>query len=197
YGLGIDVFVRASLPRLHVEAGVFRNAISDYIYQAPTGEMDPRLGQYPVYRAEQADVVLTGIDGRMQWEALSGWVIDATASYVRGRRDAGDDDVDLPAMPPLHGALSVRRDGARFFAGFGVEGAAAQDRIAEFEQPTAAYALLNATAGLRWTALDRLNTITLQVDNMLDASWRDHLSRIRQVAPQPGRNISVLYRLTI
>lgn len=198
YGLGVDVFLRTSLPTFHAEIGIFRNAIADFIYQAPTGEMDPRLGQYPVYRAEQRDVVLRGVDGRLQWEARRGWVIDANASYVRGARD-GDAGVDvpLPLMPPLHAALSVRRDGARFFAGVGVEGSAAQNRVAELEQPTPAYALINATGGLRWTTAGRLNTLTLQLDNVLDTSWRDHLSRIRQVAPQPGRNIQLLYRVTI
>jgi iron complex outermembrane receptor protein len=197
YGLGVDAFIRASLPSFHAEVGIFRNAISDYIYQAPTGELDPRLGQYPVYRSEQGDVVLVGVDGRLQWEMLDNWVVDATASYVRGRREAEGSDVDLPAMPPAHGALNIRRDGARVFAGIGVEGAGAQNHVGEFEEPTPAYALINATGGIRWTALDRLNTLTLQIDNVLDASWRDHLSRIRQVAPQPGRNIQLLYRLTI
>ncbi|MBR9990706.1 MAG: TonB-dependent receptor [Gemmatimonadetes bacterium] len=198
YGLGIDVFVRASIPTMHAEIGFFRNAISDFIYYAPTGDMDPRLGQFPVYQAEQSDVVLRGVDGRLQWEVVRSWVIDGSLSYVRGvRADDTDGDVALPAMPPLHGALNVRRDGARVFAGLGVEGAAAQDRVAEFERPTAAYALVNATAGLRWTGFGRLNTLTLQIDNVLDTTWRDHLSRIRQVAPQPGRNIQLLYRLTI
>jgi iron complex outermembrane receptor protein len=197
YGLGLDVFIRASLPTLHAEIGVFRNSITDYIYQAPTGELDPRLGQYPVFRSEQSDVVLTGIDGSVQWEALADWVIDGSMSYVRGRRDAADGAVDLPAMPPLHGAVNVRRDGARFFAGMGVEGAAAQDHVGEFETPTPAYALVNATAGLRWTGFGRLNTLTLQVHNALDTSWRDHLSRIREVAPQPGRNVQLLYRMAI
>ncbi|HSK18477.1 MAG TPA: TonB-dependent receptor [Longimicrobiales bacterium] len=198
YGLGVDVFLRTSLPSFHAEIGVFRNAISDFIYYAPTGEMDPRLGQYPVYRAAQSDVVLSGMDGSIQWEAIEGWVVEGSASYVRGRRTAEDgDDVDLPAMPPLHGSLNVRRDGARFFAGLGVEGAAAQDRVGEFEQPTPAYALINATSGLRWTGFGRLNTLTLRVQNALDTAWRDHLSRIRQVAPQPGRNVQVLYRIAI
>lgn len=83
------------------------------------------------------------------------------------------------------------------FAGLGVEGAARQERVGEFEQPTPAYALLNAIAGLRWTAFDRLNTPTLQVQNVLDTAWRDHLSRIRLVARQPGRNVQLLYRLAI
>ena len=197
YGLGVDVFLRTSLPSFHAEIGVFRNAISDFIYYAPTGELDPRLGQYPVYRAAQSDVVLSGVDGSIQWEASEGWVVEGSGSYVRGRRAAEDGDVDLPAMPPLHGSLDVRRDGARFFAGLGLEGAAAQNRVGEFEQPTPAYALVNATTGLRWTGFGRLNTLTVRVQNALDTAWREHLSRIRQVAPQPGRNVQVLYRIAI
>jgi iron complex outermembrane recepter protein len=198
YGLGIDVFMRAAFANMHAEIGFFRNAISDFIYYRPTGELDPRLGQYPVYGAAQSDVVLRGVDGRLQWEVFRHWVVDGSASYVHGARDDDDDgNVALPAMPPLHGSLSVRRDGANVFAGLGVEGAAAQNRTAEFEEPTPAYALLNATGGLRWTALGRMNTLTIQIDNVLDTTWRDHLSRIRQVAPQPGRNIQVLYRVTI
>ncbi len=31
---------------------------------------------------------------------------------------------------------------------------------------------------------------------LLDAEWRDHLWRAKQVAPQPGRNVKLLYRVT-
>jgi iron complex outermembrane recepter protein len=40
-----------------------------------------------------------------------------------------------------------------------------------------------------------MHTLTLQVENLTDAVWRDHLSRIKEVAPQPGRNVQLLYRV--
>jgi iron complex outermembrane receptor protein len=83
----------------------------------------------------------------------------------------------------------------RWFAEVGVEGAAAQERVGEFEEPTAAYLLLNAGAGVRWEAGGRLHSVTLQGDNLTDEVWRDHLSRIRELAPQPGINLRLLYRL--
>ena len=63
------------------------------------------------------------------------------------------------------------------------------------ECPTAGYSLVNASAGMRWTAWHRMHTLTLNVNNVLDTAWRDHLSRIKEVAPQPGRNIQLLYRV--
>jgi iron complex outermembrane recepter protein len=52
-----------------------------------------------------------------------------------------------------------------------------------------------AGAGYRWAEGDRIHTVTLSINNVLDTEWRDHLSRIKDVAPQPGRNVQLLYRL--
>jgi iron complex outermembrane recepter protein len=193
YGLGTDLFLRLGRPGLRFDASVFRNSISNYIYYAPTGELDPRFNRFPVYQAAADDAVLLGAEGRAQWEVLRGFVLDGGASYVRGHRSAGDEP--LPAIPPLSGTLEGRWDGRRYSLGLGWRGAAEQTRVAFPEQPTSGYSLFNATAGMRWTAWDRMHTLTLQVENLTDAVWRDHLSRIKEVAPQPGRNVQLLYRV--
>jgi iron complex outermembrane receptor protein len=63
--------------------------------------------------------------------------------------------------------------------------------------PTPGWALLNGSAGVRWPLGGRLHALTLGVDNALDARWRDHLWRAKQVALQPGRNLRLLYRVTL
>ena len=63
--------------------------------------------------------------------------------------------------------------------------------------PTPGWALLNGTVGVRWPVGSRLHALTLVVDNALDATWHDHLWRAKQVAPQPGRNLRLLYRVTL
>jgi len=55
--------------------------------------------------------------------------------------------------------------------------------------------LLEATAGVRFPIGARLHAVTLAGDNLLDAVWRDPLWRAKQVAPQPGRNVRLLYRV--
>lgn len=207
YGLGADLFVRLALPQASAEASIFRNRIDSYIHYVPTGELDPRLRRFPLYQATQDDALLYGAEGRLQWEMLRGFVVDGTASYVLGKRV--EDDEPLPAIPPLNGGVRLRYDGPRFFVSSGWEGAGAQNRVVPplpsavaggepvvRERPTPGYGLVNLGGGVRWASWDRLHTLTLQVNNVGDRVWYDHLSRIRAVAPQPGRNVQLLYRLT-
>jgi iron complex outermembrane receptor protein len=194
-GLGTDLFLRVSRTGLEGEVTVFRNAIDNFIYYVSTGSLDPRFGRYPVYQARGDDAVFTGTEASLRWELVRGWALEAVGSTVRADRDGADGREPLPAIPPAQGRLRVRRDVPRWFAEVGVEGAAAQDRVGEFEAPTAAYLLLNAGAGIRWEAGGRLHSVTLQGDNLTDAVWRDHLSRIKELAPQPGINLRLLYRL--
>ncbi len=159
--------------------------------------------------------------------ALPGLALDATASWVRGTRVDAAGRGPLPAMPPLRARVQLRRERPRWFASVGTEAAARQGRVpapppgvadpgaacvaralddgaqveagllpAEF-CPTPAWALLNGSAGVRWPVGGRLHALTLVVDNALDATWRDHLWRAKQVAPQPGRNLRLLYRVTL
>jgi iron complex outermembrane receptor protein len=194
YGFGVDIFSRFAFERLNGEVAVYRNWIQDYIFYAPTGRLDPRLGRFPLYRASADDAVLQGAEGRVQWEAAPRLVLDATASYVHATRDGSD--TPLPAIPPLHGSAGVRYDLRRFFLSAGWQGAARQDRVGEFERPTPGYSLWRAGGGMRWSAFGDLHTLNVQVTNLTDEVWRDHLSRIKEVAPQPGRNLEILYRVS-
>lgn len=194
YGLGLDLFARTHLQRLNAEIAVFRNWIGNYIHYAPTGELDPRLQRFPVYQARGDDAVLTGFEAGIQWEAITNVVLDGTASYVEGSRVP--DDEPLPAIPPLHVSVGGRYDTHRFFGSLGFETAARQDRVSEFEDETPGYSLWRMGGGLRWSAWGDLHTMTLRVTNLFDEPWYDHLSRVRAVAPQPGRSVELLYRVS-
>lgn len=205
-GVGYDVFVRASRNNVEAEATVFRNQVQNFIYYAPTGEADPRFRRFPVFRARGDDAVFQGADGRIQWEATSGLVFDGTLSYVQAFRAADEDP--LPRIPPLNGRLAVRYDVPRYFVGGEWEGARRQDRVpsplpdpvnpGEFvtlETPTAGYQLFNVSAGIRILQGESLHSLILKVDNLTDRARWDHLSRAKEVAPEPGRNVQLLYRV--
>lgn len=194
YGIGADLFVRLARRTVTAEATLFRNWLRDYIYYAPTGEIDPVFGRYPVYRASQTNAVLQGAEGEIDLEVSPGWVLGGSASYVRGSREDGE---PLPAMPPFSGNVHLRYDRTRFFGGTEVRMTAAQERTGEFETPTDGYSLLGAYLGVRTRWLGQTHTLTLSAENLLDTVWRDHLSRIREISPQPGRNVKLLYRVEI
>jgi iron complex outermembrane receptor protein len=160
------------------------------------------------------DAVLDGfeVDGEL---AVTGAVVaEGTLSYVRGRFTSPLDPVPVfaatptgvdtsfvaasrsPALlPPLNGRVGVRLERPRYFAGVGARLAARQERLGDFETPTAGYGLLDLTSGYRLLAGGRLHSFTLRVENLLDQEYRDHLSRTKVIMPEPGRNVSLVYRL--
>jgi iron complex outermembrane recepter protein len=223
-GTGADLFLRVTRNRFTADLSAFRNNIANFIYYAPqlddvTGlpMRDPRLRRYVVYRASQTNAVLHGAEGRLQWEPRPGWVADGTLSLVRGwdqRRQT-----PLPAMPPIRGRVNLRRDTPRWTLGLGADLIAAQNTLPAPQVPTTASCavtlnmddeadvlpaefcrtdaavLLNAVAGVRLPIAGRLHGITLALDNAAGTLWRDHLWRAKQVAPQPGRNVRLIYRV--
>jgi len=48
---------------------------------------------------------------------------------------------------------------------------------------------------LNRTMFGRVQNITLRVDNLLDAKYRDATSRIKDFTFNPGRNVSLVYKL--
>jgi iron complex outermembrane recepter protein len=205
-GIGGDLFVRVSRPRLQAEISFFRNELRNYIYHAPTAELDPRFNRFPLFVARGSDARFVGAEAGIQWEALPRLVLDGSVSYVRATRI--EDGDPLPSIPPLNGMLEARYERGVYYLTAGWEAAAAQNRVPHPfpspieegvmiapERPTRGYDLVNFGAGLRLGGAGSLHTLTLQIDNALDTVWRQHLSRIKEVAPQPGRNVQVMYRV--
>ena len=207
-GLGADLFFRVSRPGVEMELNFFRNALDGYIYHAPTGEPDPRFRRFPVFEARGEDAVFQGADGRLQWELAPGLVVDLRTGYVRAHRTNGGDD-PLPAIPPLNGGVEARWEREGYTFSLGWSGASSQDRVPAPipspidagdvlipERPTGGYGLVGAGAGYRWAHGGYLHSVTLGVENLLDREWHNHLSRIKDVAPESGRNVRLGYRVT-
>jgi iron complex outermembrane recepter protein len=205
-GHGVDLFARIGTTQVEVEAAVFVNAVSGYIYYDATGELDPRFRRFPVFQARSHDALFRGAEGRIQWQPASRIVIDATSSFVTAERRPTRDP--LPSIPPLTASATVRYERSGGFASIGWRGAAAQRRVPGTvatangvdgsitpQLPTTGYALWDAGAGLRWNDGPRFHSVTLNLRNAFDAVWRDHLSRTKDIAPQPGRNVQLLYRI--
>jgi len=206
-GVGADVFVRVDRERVQAEVALFRNAFSDYIFPRNTGEMG-RQGERWKFQFTARDAALYGGETSLSWVVAPSVVIEGNAAYVRGvvlgARDtiAGVDGApsvlsarSLPLLPPLNGRVGVRWDRPRWFAAVGARSAAAQEQLGDFETRTAGFTVADANIGLRVLIGDRLHAITLRVDNAFDRAYRDHLSRTKEIIPEAGRNVSLLYRV--
>ena len=61
---------------------------------------------------------------------------------------------------------------------------------------TDAYTLVNVSATWLFSVKGgTVHSLTLRADNVLDEQYRDATSRIKSFAYNPGRNLSVVYKL--
>jgi iron complex outermembrane receptor protein len=119
---------------------------------------------------------------------------------VRGEFRASKEP--LPFMPPARIGALARWDNRTWTAGGEIRHAFAQDRVppaVSEDDPsglaTDAYTLVDLSLGYTITVGDRVNAITLRVDNLTDEKYRDATSRIKTFALNPGRNVSLVYKI--
>lgn len=215
-GIGADVFARIDHGGVRAEVAAYLNQLNGYIFPSSRGQVIlSRQGGRPLFRYTNEDARFWGWEADLEWEATPRLVLDATASQVLAAFTSERAPIPLveirfdridttfvdaspypPFIPPLNGRVGARYARDRWFAGGGAQWAMEQERTGDFEQPTAGYALADAFAGLRLLRGGQLHSVTLQVENLLDTEYRNHLSRIKDIMPQPGRNVSLLYRLS-
>jgi len=227
-GTGLDALLTWRGRRGQVDVAGYAMHVDDYVAFAPqldpaTGAplRDPRLRRYVVYRPQQVDAVLWGVEGRAVFAPSPRWTVDLSGALPRGaQRGGAAAGQPLPAMPAATLRLDVRHQRGPLTLGLIGDGRFAQRLVpqapvldgltctvrvvdgeaqglpAEFCATPGAL-LLNALA--TWRLPVRATrwpaTLTLTVDNVFDTEWRDPLWRAKQVAPQPGRNVRVVVQV--
>jgi iron complex outermembrane receptor protein len=191
-GLGLDLVARVERSGIRAEVAVYRNDLSGYVFPRNTGELS--VTGLPVYQFTGADALLAGAEGRAELQLLPTLALDAAASWVRGTLT--DTDQPLPFIPPARGSVGIRWEDRSWLGSLGLRAAAEQDRVGEFETPTAGYAVVDASVGYRVVLGGRLHSFLLRGSNLLDQAYRDHLSRTKEIMPEAGRGVSLLYRVS-
>ena len=192
--LGLDVSLRRLAGRITGQLNLFNNEFSGYIFDAPSGEIEDDL---PVFRFVQADARFRGVelDTHVElWHRDRQHVeLEAGADYVRATLSGGG---NLPRIPPFRLRLGLRYEGGPFSGLLEAQRYSRQDDVAASEEPTAGYTLVNAMIGYRFFAGNTIHDVMLRGTNLTDELARSHLSPLKDIAPLPGRDFTVSYRLT-
>ena len=212
--LGFDVALRWRSARASGEVTYFRNDISDFVFRAPLTEEDaaarldelvarfpnrgideepPTADEFPILENVAADTILQGIEAHSDFQVTSHVAVELGLDYVRGTLK--DTDQPLPRMPPLRFRGGVRYQRNAFQAGGQVTVAAKQDRLFENETETEGYQLLRLFGSYSFGSGSMVNTITARLDNTTNELYRNHLSLIKDLAPEMGRNFKLLYNV--
>jgi iron complex outermembrane receptor protein len=193
-GHGGDLFARLKLDFVELEVALFVNDFSNYIVFQPTGEIDP-VSEYPIFEYVQGHARLHGGEISSAFRLAEGLTWQTGLDMVRGTRiiDVLPDE-NLPFIPPFRFNNQVEYDFNAGWVGASFMAVAKQDRVAPEEDITDGYSLLGFQAGYRLNFNGR-HVFILRVENALNTSYRDHLSRIEdRNFVMPGRNVNLTYR---
>lgn len=171
---------------------LFRNLIDGYIYPRNTGELNYRT-LLPIYQFSGQDAVMSGGELMAEWRLNRHISAGGNVSFVRGSLRALD--LPLPWMPPVTGKVSIRYDRNPLGISIGLRAAGKQTRTGEFEDPTDRFRVIELGVQYHLTTSGFLHTIDLGVANVFNTTYRDHLSRVKAVMPEPGRNVRLLYKI--
>ena len=216
--LGLDLSLRWRTRRVSGELTYFRNRIANYIFAQPLTEEEFEAreeefeNRFPGREISHeghghggadadldfveyvgADSTLQGVEAHTDVQLTSRFVAEFGLDYVRGA--LSDGDLPLPRIPPLRLRGGLRYQQNAFQAGAEVVGAADQKRVYPNEEPTAGYGTLKLFAAYSFPAFGVTNTLTGRLDNATNELYRNHLSRIKDVVPEMGRNARIVYSL--
>ena len=211
HAFGVDLSMRWRGAQASGEVTYFRNAIGDFVFRAPlTGsefarrvsefeerfpsrDIDAPDEEFPIVDYVGADSVLQGVEAHGDLGLTANLFAEFSFDYVRGTvTNTGE---PLPRIPPFRTQAGLRYQHNAFQFGGHVVVTAKQDRLFGDETPTDGYTLARLFAAYSVQAGRVLHTVTARVDNLADELYRNHLSLIKDLAPEMGRNFKLLYNV--
>ncbi|WGM32869.1 TonB-dependent receptor [Brevundimonas sp. NIBR11] len=170
---------------------VYRARYDGFIDQRPTGaDFDFDGEPFPIFAYVQTDATFTGFElegDYALWESGERSLkLGAAADYVKADTDLGP----AARIPPYSLTGRVTWTDAKWDAQLEVRHVGEQDEVAAFELPTDSYTMINLSGSIRPFA-DRNVTVFAEAHNITDEEAREHASFLKDIAPQPGRNLRV------
>jgi iron complex outermembrane recepter protein len=178
---GVDFAVRHQSKRIKAEVNVFDYRIRDFVYLAPSGKIEDGL---PEADYDQADSRFTGTEAGFSAGLNQYLWLNLGADYVNARlRETGE---PLPRIPPLRGraGIDIR------FKGLSIKPelrlANQQDRTFGAETRTAGYAVFGLSSSYTIARQHLAHVFGFEAFNLTDRLYRNHLSFIKDRAPEIG-----------
>lgn len=208
----VDLGIDWQTERTHLRANAYYNHTQDFIYQHNSGffyEIDSEVIRQrcvseaecvPIYAYDQRDANFIGYEAELKSTIVQipqGDVsITLFSDYVRGRFANGTQD-DVPRLPPLRYGAELGFGNTLWNTALRYTRAEAQERTGLYENATAGYHLLTATADYELTVNETLQfSLFAKAANLLNEEMRSSVSFLRNYAPEPGRSFVFGLRAT-
>jgi iron complex outermembrane receptor protein len=191
-GDGLDFGVRHSSKRLRFEANGFYYRIRDFVFLAPTGEVDEDENLI-IAEYRQGTTRYTGTEAQIDIGLHPNIWLNLGADYVNA--ELVTSGTPLPRIPPLRGKVGVELRYKGLLLNPEVTMAQDQTRLFPNETRTAGYTVFGVSGSYLVARQHAAHIISFNAFNLGDRLYRNHLSFIKEFAPEMGRGLRVTYTL--
>jgi iron complex outermembrane recepter protein len=187
-GDGLDVGVRHSSKRFKLEANGFYYHIKDFVFLAPTGAVEDGL---IVAEYRQGNTRYTGMEARVDFALHPSLWLNLGMDYVNA--EITQTNTPLPRIPPLRSRAGLEWRIKGLLLNPEVVMARDQDRLFPNETRTAGYTTFGLSGSYLIAGQHSAHIISFNAFNLGDRLYRNHLSFIKEFAPEMGRGLRVTY----
>jgi iron complex outermembrane recepter protein len=188
-GNGVEVSLRHVTNRIRAELNTYYYDFNNFVFLAFQNEFDEGL---PVAAYEQADSRYMGAEARFDaqlnqrfWLNLG---FDAVDAQLKSR-------VPLPRIPPVRGRVGLDYRQGGFSVRPELVLSNRQWQVYPTETPTAGFAVLNLHSSYTIARQHAIHTFGAMLFNATDRVYRNHLSFIKDLAPEMGVGVRFTYTL--
>lgn len=200
--LGKELFFEYESAGISTKVSFYQNAFNNYIFPQNTGRQSPQFPNLNIYQYTGVEAGFYGTELSINVPVTNHINASGSLSYTLARLKVSAQNRDefgkwrpLPKIPPFQSNISVDYNKNGFKAGATARIAASQKRTGKFETSTPGYVVFDLFGQYQFRTGHSLHTISLKVDNIFNEVYYNHLSRIKEILPEPGRNVSLLYRI--
>lgn len=190
-GFGSEIFLYYNKKDLYGMLTLFYNNLSNYIIPRNTGEINYAT-LLPIYQTAGVNANLLGLESQIEYNFFKNFNFNFSLSYTYGQ--IIESESPLPKIPPLKSLIELNYTKNNYYFGINSEMATAQNRVDEFEEPTAGYIIFGATAQYSIYKFKTSHNFSLNFENLTNAVYRNHLSRIKSILPEPGIGARFVYK---
>ncbi len=185
---GFDFSLRHQKERIRMEANLFYYDIDGFVYLAPTGEIEDGLIAADF---AQGDARFLGSEFKIELLLTEHvWLNGAVDAVDTRLRATGG---PLPRIPPMRGTVGLDLR----FGGLSIRPevviADSRDDVFESETSTAGYKVFDLKASYTIPQQHVSHHISVDFFNIGDRLYRNHLSFIKDLAPEIGRGVRFSY----
>lgn len=192
-GQGVDITIRADRDRYDGSVSAFASRYADFIYLRDTGLVQDGLDVMR-YTQDAAEFYGFELHGHVELVHIADSHVHLGLTFDQVRASLRATGEPLPRIPPRSALLALIYLTERWDARVEGHWVDEQQRVADNEQPTPSYTMLDASVGFKIFAGTVMHELLLRGTNLTNEEAYNHISFLKLQAPLPGRNIALTYR---